>query len=317
MLPLSHEELLDVLVTISNDENEKLREAARATLDGFNPELFKDLAGDVRAPSDVLGFLCLWGRAPREMVEAAIFNRSTPDAALAQLARRSSDSSVIEAISLKQQSLIRTPAIIEAILGNPARTLEAERRTREVREEFFDKQFGAQMIAREERVRADAERAAESALRETVSIGGIEDLIRLGLIEEGVDDSVLIEYEQEYGPFGVSAPSPADQLDYEKFVGQIITEEPELNVDRIPVFQRVALMSIKDRVMLAIKGTREARMILIRDPNRLVSAAVLRNPRLTDTEIEGIAAIKTVPEEVLRQIGQHRAWTRSYIVIHN
>ena len=76
-------------------------------------------------------------------------------------------------------------------------------------------------------------------------------------------------------------------------------------------------MSVKDRVMLAIKGTREARMILIRDPNRMVAGAVLRNPRLTDAEIESIASVKTVPEEVLRQIGQNRGWTRSYSVIHN
>ena len=69
--------------------------------------------------------------------------------------------------------------------------------------------------------------------------------------------------------------------------------------------------------MLAIKGTREARMILVRDPNRIVAGAVLRNPRLTDTEIENIASVKTVPEDVLRQIGQKRAWTRSYTVIHN
>jgi hypothetical protein len=76
-------------------------------------------------------------------------------------------------------------------------------------------------------------------------------------------------------------------------------------------------MSIKERVMLAIKGTREARMILVRDPNKVVAGAVLRNPRLTDTEIESIASFKSVPEDVLRRIGQNRAWTRSYVVIHN
>jgi hypothetical protein len=76
-------------------------------------------------------------------------------------------------------------------------------------------------------------------------------------------------------------------------------------------------MSVKDRVMLAIKGTREARMILIRDPNRVVACAVLRNPRLTDNEVETIAAVKTAPEDVLRQVGMNRAWTRSYVVIHN
>ena len=69
--------------------------------------------------------------------------------------------------------------------------------------------------------------------------------------------------------------------------------------------------------MLAIKGTREARMILVRDPNRVVACAVLRNPRLTDNEVEYISSIKTAPEDVLRQIGMNRAWTRSYLVIHN
>jgi hypothetical protein len=85
----------------------------------------------------------------------------------------------------------------------------------------------------------------------------------------------------------------------------------------MPVFQQIAMMSVKDRVMLAIKGTREARMILVRDPNRIVAGAVLRNPRLTDQEVENISSIKTVPEDVLRQIGQNRSWTRAYPVIHN
>ena len=47
----------------------------------------------------------------------------------------------------------------------------------------------------------------------------------------------------------------------------------------MPVFQQIALMSIKDRVMLAIKGTREARLILVRDPNRIVAAAVSHEVR--------------------------------------
>lgn len=283
----------------------------------LNPEPFIALAGDPGASPDVLAFLCLWPRAPRELVEAIIFNPSTPDGALAQLAARSPDPRIIEAISLKQQSLIRSPEIIDAILINSARTFEAERRAREVREEFFEKQFGVRMIADEQRIQADAAREAEIAARDTVSIGGIEDLIRLGLVEEGVDDGLVTEYEEEYGPFAASVPSPDEQRHIEVLVGEIAAEENVFTIDRLPVFQRVALMSVKDRVMLAIKGTREARMILVRDPNRIVAGAVLRNPRLTETEVESIASVKTVPEDVLRQIGQNRAWTRSYIVIHN
>jgi hypothetical protein len=318
MLPLSNDDLLESLVVLSSDPNEDLRTAVMATLETLKPESFIHLAAQANAPSDVLGFLCLWPRSPRELIEAVVFNPSTPDGALAQLAARTQDSKIIEAISLKQQSLIRTPDIIDAILSNSTRSPEAERRAREVREEFFEKQFGVRMIADEQRVQADAAREAERTERETVSIGGIDDLIRLGLVEDGIDDSLINEYESEYGPFSEAPPEAEEQLDIQQIVGDIIAEEvPDFSIDRVPVFQRVALMSVKDRVMLAIKGTREARMILVRDPNRIVAGAVMRNPRLTDSEVEHIAAIKTVPEDVLRLIGQTRAWTRSYVVIHN
>jgi hypothetical protein len=309
-----------VLVALRNDASPDISSAASATLDTLDPASFIALAGDVESATDVLAFLCTWPRATREVVEAAVFNRATPDAALAFVAARSHDPAIIEAISLKQQSLIRSPEIIEAILVNPGRTPEAERRAREVREEFFDKQFGANMVAQEQRVRADADAAARSlqeAERHTVSIGGIDDLIRLGLIEADVDDSVIAEYEDEFGPFDTRPPGIEQQLEIEQVVREVEAEHGEISPDRKPIFQQVALMSIKDRVMLAIKGTREARTILVRDANRIVAAAVMRNPRLTDTEVESISSIKTVPEDVLRQIGQNRAWTRSYTVIHN
>jgi hypothetical protein len=323
MLPLSSEEMLDVLATLAVDENEEIRSVTATTLETLDPYSFAPIAEDFNSSVDVLGFLCVWGRSPREVLESLIFNRSTPDLALAQLAAMTRDPAIVEAISLKQQSLIRAPQIIEGILNNPVRTPEAERRAREVRQEFFEKQFGAQMVADEQRAQAQAEAAARSkkeAEETTVLISGIEDLVRLGLIEEGIDDTYVTEYEAEFGPFDVTAPPSNEAFDIERVVMEIesdTTEGVELSRDRLPVFQQVALMSIKDRVMLAIKGTREARVILVRDPNRLVATAVLRNPRLTELEIEYISSLKSVPDEVLRQIGANRAWTRSYVVIHN
>ena len=76
-------------------------------------------------------------------------------------------------------------------------------------------------------------------------------------------------------------------------------------------------MSVKDRVKLALKGDREARGILVRDANKIVAAAVIHNPRLSDQEVEKIAAMRTVCDEVLRLIGMGRAWARSYPIIHN
>jgi hypothetical protein len=321
LLPFSNEELLESLVTLSQDADPGVRSTAASSLDTLKPESFAAFATDPNAPPGVLGFLCLWPRAPREVVEAVIFNRATPDTALVILAQRTKDPAIIEAISLKQQSLIRAPGIIEAILANPSRTFEAERRASEVRQEFFEKQFGAQLIAEEQRARAEVEAAAradEEKRRQMFAVEGIEDLIRLGLIEEGIDDALITEYENEFGPFAESAPPPDEQLNIQEIVEDIhAAEMTQITMDRMPVFQQIALMSIKDRVLLAIKGTREARLILVRDPNRLIASAVMRNPRLTENEVEYIASIKSVTEDVLRQIGMNRGWVKSYTVIHN
>jgi hypothetical protein len=76
-------------------------------------------------------------------------------------------------------------------------------------------------------------------------------------------------------------------------------------------------MSTKDRMKLAMKGDREARGILIRDSNKVVCSAVVNNPRISEQEIENIASMRTVSDEVLRLIALNRAWARSYPIIHN
>jgi hypothetical protein len=71
-------------------------------------------------------------------------------------------------------------------------------------------------------------------------------------------------------------------------------------------------LPIKQKVKLASKGTREQRAQLIRDPNKLVAAAVLSSPKLTDAEVEAFARMQNVSEEVLRVIGTNRAWLKNY-----
>ncbi|HEU4389482.1 MAG TPA: hypothetical protein VFV34_16885 [Blastocatellia bacterium] len=309
MLPLTPDQMLEAIVVLMSDEGEDIRTAASATLDTMDPASFTALVADEATATDVLGFLCIWPRLPHELAEKVVFNRSTPDGALANLAQRSSNPSLIEAISLKQQSLIRCPEIIDAILANPARTPEAERRASEVRQEFFEKQFGVRMVADEQRARAEAE-----AAQATIAVTGLEDLVRLGLIEEGVDDSIVEAYEAEVG---LSDAEPEQEFNVDQVISDVVAEDGDLPPERLPVFQQIALMKIKDRVMLGIKGTREARIILVRDPNRIVACAVLKNPRITDSEIESIASMRTVPEEVLRSVAHSRAWTKSYNVVHN
>lgn len=79
-------------------------------------------------------------------------------------------------------------------------------------------------------------------------------------------------------------------------------------VRRVPV----SSLPIMQRVKLAMRGTREQRAVLVRDPNRLVAAAVLSCPKLSDAEVEAFARMTNVSEDVLRVIGTTRHWLRNY-----
>lgn len=76
--------------------------------------------------------------------------------------------------------------------------------------------------------------------------------------------------------------------------------------------QRISAMSVAQRVGLAMKGSREERAILIRDPNKIVSVAVLSSPKMTESEIESIVKMSSMSDEILRIIANSRAWMKRY-----
>jgi len=81
--------------------------------------------------------------------------------------------------------------------------------------------------------------------------------------------------------------------------------------------QRLAKMNVIERLTLALKGGKEERMALIRDPNKLVQRSVLQSPRLTDLEVETFANMTNVSEEVLRHIALNRNFMKNYAVVRN
>lgn len=76
----------------------------------------------------------------------------------------------------------------------------------------------------------------------------------------------------------------------------------------------LAMMTVMERLKLAMRGTREQRAVLIRDPSKMVAVAVVSSPKLTEPEVEAFARMTTVNEEVLRIIGANKVWTRNYAV---
>jgi hypothetical protein len=110
---------------------------------------------------------------------------------------------------------------------------------------------------------------------------------------------------------GDAAESGDDPL-----IDVVEVESPAPEGDKnVSVSERLAMMSVLEKMKAAMRGTREERAILVRDPNRLVAAAVLSSPKLTGQEVETIAKMANVGEEVLRVIGTSRQWTKSYGVV--
>jgi len=124
----------------------------------------------------------------------------------------------------------------------------------------------------------------------------------------------LIEFFRARGiePGETAAPS-ADQ--------PIIDTEPEPEKageapdDTQSITQRLAQMNVPQRLKRATKGSREERSILIRDPNKMIAIAVLSSPKLTTSEVESIARMTSVSDEILRTIAMNRGWTKNYNVV--
>ena len=86
---------------------------------------------------------------------------------------------------------------------------------------------------------------------------------------------------------------------------------------KVSAFQKISRLGVGERVQLAMKGSKDERFILVRDGSKVVSAAVLESPKLTDQEAEMFASLKNVQESVLRGIAGKRKYMRNYIVQRN
>lgn len=88
-------------------------------------------------------------------------------------------------------------------------------------------------------------------------------------------------------------------------------------VKRETLMQKLTHMNVVERMVLALKGAREERMLLIRDRNKVVQRAVLQSPRLTESEVEAFAAMANVTSDVLRIISLNRVFIKSYAIVRN
>ena len=117
-------------------------------------------------------------------------------------------------------------------------------------------------------------------------------------------------------------PQDLDALAEEIQQGRDTIVVPEELVEDRPPEKQVArnlqtqiqMMHVGERLKLALKGNRDARTFLLRDPNRMVQRFVLLNPRITDEEILALAKNRNIDRELLDGIARRKEWVSNYQV---
>ena len=127
--------------------------------------------------------------------------------------------------------------------------------------------------------------------------------------------AVSAETKARFAAKGVQPAGTAPAGDAPPIDASPEVEETQPDEEPQSTLQRIASLNVAKRIALAMKGTREERAILIRDPNRIVTASVLSSPKMNDTEVAAIAKMQNVSEDVLRTIAMNRAWLKNYSVV--
>ena len=281
-LPLAQADLVPVLSYLTQQPDQSIAAMAHNSLSEIPSRIVHGFASDEQARPDHLSLLMRASQDP-VILEALIRNRAVPDDDVAELAGRA-DAAVQEIVVINQARILRAPRILDALLANPHLSAEARRRALETREEFFEK-----------KARVEAARVVD------------EDEPDPDLPTDPIVD-LLAKAAEEDAKNPVQPPPevPETELKDEK---------------KQTIFTRILFMTVSEKVLLAYRGGKTERMILVRDHNRLIASAAVRNPRMTETEIEAIAGMRNIEEEVLRLIGVRRQWMAKYnialILIHN
>jgi hypothetical protein len=278
-LPLPQEDLIAVLAFLAGSADTEVSQLAHDALQDVPLRSVLAFAANEASSPDHLALL-MRASEDASILEALIQNRTVPDASIVDLAGRA-EATVQEIIVINQLRILRAPEILDALLANPRLTADARRRALETREEFFDK-------------KARLEKLAEEEVAEFLGNDDIADLLEKAAKEDVANAAAGID--------------PASTIG---------ATESMVDPDKRSMFQKILTMTVSEKVQRAFKGGRTERNILIRERNKLVCSAVMRNPRMSESEAEAIAGMRNVDDEVLRLLTARREWMSKYNIVMN
>lgn len=277
-LPLPRAVLTRLYLYLRNDPDETVRFDAESSLGQITPEVLAEVLGDPACDPAVLAHFASTAARDERLAEKVAFHPNANGDALSALASEG-NASVLELVLTNQQRLLATPGLVDKLSMNPALRADQRGRLLDLIDRFF---------------RGEAERAAQEA-------------------GSGIEAAETIDAEQVARILEINVGelfAASEIMDAEEFA-----QSEDLVVRS--AYKKILTLNTAQKAILAMKGGREERIILVRDTNKVVALSVLKNARLTEGEVEAIASMRNVSDEILRNIGINREWSKNYTVAAN
>ena len=281
-LPLPPDQLVPVLLYLSQDPDEMVRKKATASLLEMPAELSRPAMTQLTTMAALDAAVRVF-RKNDELASELVVNINMADDTVRWLSGTAS-AAVCDIIGRNHVRALRSPGIIEALWLNPKASQ------------------GTVQGLLELAVRANLALEHIAGFREVKAILSGEEADNEP--EKGLSDTEFAlamawatqSYEREHGP-----------------LVQLTPEGAPLEDSKMQTLQSlISKMSVSQKVRLAMVGDANVRKLLIRDPKKLVALAVLRSPRITEGEVTTFAGNKSLSEELLTTICRNRNWVKDY-----
>jgi hypothetical protein len=272
-------DLVTLLFALAFDPDEQVRATATRTAETLPDKIHGVALRSDALKGEVLDWLADRFAGKDAAMELILLNGATPDATIARLASTVSQP-LGEIVRQNELRLLRDDEIIRGLCRNPnvlTSTVDA---------------------------------ACEFCIRNGLTLLDVPQLVEAHKRVHGVDPSAKPE---EDTAAKIMAEYSAE-LAAEDSRPVLCAETPEEHQKKLTISQRIAGMSVSQKIKLGTLGNKEARTLLLRDPNKLVCLAAVTSPRITDGEVMTLALSRTVNADVLRHVYSSREYLKVYAI---
>jgi hypothetical protein len=339
-LSVPPQEMIEILVHLAL-HNKVFGQQAQLTLAGWDEAASRAAASNSATSKEVLHYMISPANLRPVLLPALLANPSVSGDAILELASHASRE-VVE-LMLKSERVTQSSVILHALSANPHVTGIQGETIRSLIEPPAPEPIatGPEPVTVPETLAApEAETTMRDGLDEVFHLSEPGDTVESdAVLDEGVlaymaehANEIAAEANHAFQPIGgiyeefmpgteeastepaATTNSPAGTAAAAKQApnnkpGQITAQQ------RGSALQKISKLGIKDRIQLAMKGTKEERSLLIRDGTKIVALAVLESPKVSDGEVEKFAGQKNVLEAVLRGIPMKRRFAKNYSIV--